>query len=76
MTGYRPPWPVPEGVHGVERLALYGLWAAAAVAVAVCLWMLLSAREDPPPAHPFTWPTIVRTVDGVPTTVQPEDLGR
>lgn len=66
---------MPEGVHGIERWALYGLWAAAAVAVLVSLWMLLSAREDPPP-RPFTWPTIVRTVDGVPTTVQPEDLGR
>lgn len=49
-----------------------GVLAAAAVALA--LVMLLSAREDPP--RPFTWPTIVRTVDGVPTTVQPEDLNR
>jgi len=47
----------------------------AAAAVALALWMLLSAREDPPPVRPFTWPTVVRTVDGLPSTVQPEDLG-
>lgn len=46
--------------------------AAAAVLVAVSL-IVLSAHRDPPPvSHP--WPTVLRTVDGQVTVVQPEDL--
>ena len=52
------------------------LWAAAAVAVAFALWMLLSAREDPPRVHRDPWPVVVRTMDGALTTIQPEDLDR
>jgi hypothetical protein len=37
--------------------------------------VLMNSEEldDPPPSQ---WPTVTRIVDGLPTVVQPEDLGR
>jgi hypothetical protein len=59
----------------LHRGVTWLLVLAAVLAVALALAMLLSAREDPLPAHP-PWPVVVRTVDGQATTVMPEDLDR
>lgn len=58
----------------MTRAALATWSAVAGAAVTLALAMLLSATPDPPPAHPPPWPIVVRTLDGHPTTVQPEDL--
>lgn len=76
--------PMPTTLLHSLRIPLTRLSTLERVCLATCLavmlaggavwWVTAGSDDELQPADP--WPVVVRTVDGTPTTMMPEDLDR